>query len=462
MNEKPVNIEQRPESDAPIVARPTRWSVITAPWMIFHPKRSASLLQAAGRFDLLLSFAIGVCAVLSLAYVLELDDLMNSFQVIDGRNSHPTLSQAMAASFSGQLLYVNVIAVIVTTGLLIAAALFGGWVIMPTTLGGGSLFEELMRGFRVATGAFGLIVLALMVGILFLVAREFLFSRADYGFFDSFTFRMFMVMQALSFCALVCSLVFWTHRASYVDPLASADRDLPLRCEQCGYDLTHMPESGLCPECGFSAVDSTTPGALRRPRGGKMARDLAAYLNTLESLIRDPAAFYRSIPTRSGLDVALQFANTNYISAGVLASVWLVTCATLDSAVHHLSELVIMIGMPLMMAPSAGWGINRIVAALVTTVALRRHHVTNPVTPRIIVAYESVGLWLLCGFNGVMVTTFFIADNWMSNLFGVRRIWFLGGVPPEFAAMVGGNLCVLAVLIRRYITAFRATRWANF
>jgi hypothetical protein len=97
---------------------------------------------------------------------------------------------------------------------------------------------------------------------------------------------------------------------------ANVPAETDVLCEECGYRLTGLPPTGVCPECGepiSASLDPRrrTPTAweLRGPRG---------FLSTTAQVIFRPRRFYRGLATRAGSPRAATFAYLHWSVAAVL------------------------------------------------------------------------------------------------------------------------------------------------
>jgi hypothetical protein len=99
-----------------------------------------------------------------------------------------------------------------------------------------------------------------------------------------------------------------------VAPVVPAETDL--LCEQCGYTLNGLPETGNCPECG----DPISNSLGHERAAAEVERDptVRALVATTAQVITRPRAFYRTLATRRDSMAAAHFANVHRIIAGAL------------------------------------------------------------------------------------------------------------------------------------------------
>ncbi len=114
-----------------------------------------------------------------------------------------------------------------------------------------------------------------------------------------------------------------------------------------------------------------------------------------------------------------------------------------------------------MMTTSLAWLIHRTVGAIALSYCFARGMLPDPRYSRMVFAYETAFLWVFCLYNGFLVTTFFIWENWMSDLVGFGPRW-LGGLPPEPAAVFFGNAAIVIGWLYRYRLIIPQVRWANY
>jgi hypothetical protein len=113
------------------------------------------------------------------------------------------------------------------------------------------------------------------------------------------------------------------HTTTIPDPAA-------LLCEKCGYDLTGLPESGNCPECGTPVADSL--GENRAPPAWEQRPSPATFLSTTAAALFRPRRFYKTFSTRHQTPLQPLFAHVHW----AVASLLLGTAATFHLAWYML------------------------------------------------------------------------------------------------------------------------------
>ena len=93
-------------------------------------------------------------------------------------------------------------------------------------------------------------------------------------------------------------------------------------CENCGYTLDGLPDSGNCPECGYPVAKSRIDDGRRLPawEDTSPGRRRLRFLATTGAIIFRPARFYRSLRTRRDNATALLFAQAHWFISAILLS----------------------------------------------------------------------------------------------------------------------------------------------
>ncbi|UCG34380.1 MAG: hypothetical protein JSU68_07020 [Phycisphaerales bacterium] len=242
------------------------------------------------------------------------------------------------------------------------------------------------------------------------------------------------------------------------------------RCNACGYNLYHIPQSGRCPECGTPVQDSIAPES--RPglrwqsvQEGGIGTRVGVWMQTTTELLLHPSKSYRALRTRAQASAANSFIGSQ-LAAIVTAALLLVVFGRIGDPSWNGYSLrlgwVKGILVPCFWAVLAAWIVYRCIAALVITVCMVRR---DPGATRAICAvvpYEVVTLWLFLVMNGILFLAAPLLPNvWQSSISALSR----GGVPPRNIAtyvLCAGNLALVLVWIWRYRVAWRAVRYANF
>jgi hypothetical protein len=82
-----------------------------------------------------------------------------------------------------------------------------------------------------------------------------------------------------------------------------------------------------------------------------------------------------------------------------------------------------------------------------------------------VVAYESAFLWVVCCLWGILVGSFILAEDWITQL--IRHLIDPSfrlplRTPVEVVVLLFGTAALGVLWLWRYRTALRAIRWSNF
>lgn len=78
--------------------------------------------------------------------------------------------------------------------------------------------------------------------------------------------------------------------------LVAIPADTDILCEQCGYTLNGLPETGNCPECGKPIAESTTRSGRHLSAWEAAAKlSLFLFLRTAAGVIASPSKFFRGL-----------------------------------------------------------------------------------------------------------------------------------------------------------------------
>jgi len=101
--------------------------------------------------------------------------------------------------------------------------------------------------------------------------------------------------------------------------MTRAPEETDILCENCGYMLNGLPDSGNCPECG-SPIDLSVSERFRTPPLWEDAnRPLwDRFFRTSARIIFQPRRFYRSMTSRGQVAPAVRFAQIHLVLAALL------------------------------------------------------------------------------------------------------------------------------------------------
>jgi len=256
-------------------------------------------------------------------------------------------------------------------------------------------------------------------------------------------------------------MIYGIGRATRAVSAGDFTPELPPQCEGCGYDLTHRPESGLCPECGMSVDKSLTPGLRRKPADFDKAPSLADAISTSIGALFTPGAFYSRLTMRTGPQRDAAFRVRHHAAILIGAATWITTLICYD--IDHRSlrwddYLGIFAGS--MGATIGGWTVQHAVGGIVCLVWFIRGSLPDMRWGLRVINYDTVYLWLFCLFNGSMITSFVMFEDWIGDQIG--RWNRATGVPTAVLAMAIPNLTLIGYWFVRLFRGGQAVRWANF
>lgn len=260
-------------------------------------------------------------------------------------------------------------------------------------------------------------------------------------------------------------------------------------CEGCGYDISRPGPERRCPECGLDVDASLGPGAgrrgtpwehwcetARRKRAGWSwaevrlgAKTLRAGALTTFLLLVAPAATYRRMPVRTGLNRAWWFSVFTFCAVSVLGGAYTLALfrhlAGQGRPVTDVEEAYFLALVALLWWPLLMWGAWRGLASLLVTPWMLRRSVQDTGYLAKAVAYESVFVWPFCLWVGGLLTSFALFGDWIGELLDpVVPAWAISqnlGLPPEPAVLFAGCALLGVLWVRRYFIAVQAVRWSN-
>jgi len=237
------------------------------------------------------------------------------------------------------------------------------------------------------------------------------------------------------------------------------DPELPPQCEGCGYDLTHRPESGVCPECGLSVDKSLTPGLRRRPSDYDESPTLPDALITSVRVLFNSSAFHTGLTVRGGPMRDAAFRARHHAAMFCGAIVWMILLVGSTLNYWDWEDCVGILAASLA-ATIAGWALLHAVGSIVCLIWVVRWTLPDLRWGVRVLNYEAVYLWVFCLFNGSMITSFVMFDDWIGDALG--RWNYATGLPTAMLAIMLPNLVLIGVWMVRLFRGGRAVQWANF
>ncbi|MBI4718592.1 MAG: hypothetical protein HY763_12355 [Planctomycetes bacterium] len=353
--------------------------------------------------------------------------------------------------------------VVLAPAVLAACATIAAWLQLPIVHVGGALRGSFARAFHSVVAGIGLLtVLLATVGAAIVSAFHWDWQRLALVATPPWRNEIIdpTALAIVCFFAGWSLLLFWLTCAARAAGDAEARTAPGPRCEGCGYDLTHRPDHGRCPECGLSLEASLNLEARRPRRGWERGDGIARWLSDSVQILVRGERFYQSLQTRRPLRASAAFARWHLVAVGMGAATWLVTM--LLGHQKSSSHLVTAVSISLFAAPLMGWATHRFVAAAVTTAWFARQGLAGSAVAGLVLTYESAFLWVFCLANGLLLTSYWLFGDWLTSLLG-RQFWntLLGG-PTEPIAVLFVNAALILTWMLRFHRCLRSVRFANF
>ena len=460
-----TNDHDDPLDDAASAAPVSFLETLAAPWSILSPSLAARNMTGGSRGAFWVSFGLGTLLLAAVIVGLDMwDATVTRLLAVAGDRAIRERSIAEVWRdwhAGGRIGPAELITAGVSLGLPFLAAV-AAWLYLPNVHRGGSVWRSYMRSYgAVASGGGLLIIVVLSAGIL-LVFSSNAGDRAT-GLFvlAGVPAPLFGLATLLSGAGL---LLYWLGRATLavVGPVVAVE--LPPRCEGCGYDLTHRPSDDRCTECGMSITTSLTPG-LRRPGCDWQARQgIGTWLLALVGVVISPTKFYRRLMLRRPDRESRRFAVWHYPVIACLAAMWFL-CVVIQvaGAAPEWFVFVIVPAFVGLLAALAGWCVHRLVGAMMTSWAIVQGTLPDVTWAARVMAYETAFLWVFCVYNGLLLTSFMIYGDWISDhVISAIMVGNQFGFPAEHFAILFGNAAIIAAWMWRYAVAFRHVRWSNY
>ncbi|MCO6436886.1 MAG: hypothetical protein J5J06_07350 [Phycisphaerae bacterium] len=462
-----------PESSAPAlpVERAGRWCVLTVPlWGACYPRRAGEVLCGASWWATLLRYAGIIFAIAAIMVTLLLWNGMyhvreRMMAAAQGTNAGAlevrTVREVWAEWQAGSGLGLAERTVLWTAVLVMSCAISAVGLHLTTLSPRRDFVKAANLGTRVVPGGGGLLILLVgAFGFMIVLGNVWGAQAPDYRFImsalDPRRYVFILAPAALSFLLYLLGVMF----RGALPP--RDDQDEPPLCEGCGYDLTHKPSDGRCPECGMRVEESLTPG-LRRPGSAwQRNKGLFSFLQTTIRILRLGPKAYESMRARNPDSAIESFGRGHYLLIGVAAALWVYCCFRTIPDGPPNGILFMFTMSALTVVPLAGWVTHRFVGAVVTAGWMIQGMLDRPHVVSTVHAGETVFLWVFCLYNGVLITSYALFDDWIAKWLGRAAANFFLGTPPEGAVLLVGSGLLILFWMRRYHRCLSAARWANY
>jgi len=340
------------------------------------------------------------------------------------------------------------------------ALLFLGWLNLPLTHASGSIWRSYRRAVRASSSILWPVTVCTLVGGAAFFAGH--LPVVYLAFRDAPDLALFTTISISA-----CLLAYHLRKTIAGIPPAPPPASPPRRCENCGYDLTHLPADGRCSECGTNLARSLDQSLCRPDIPWSERRSLATWCRTSLAIILHPTIFYRELRLRRPDGAEWAFAKLNYVFLGLIALLGLLACSLLSAlrfawpylSLRDVTLICVSVALAVPLGMCGCWLGHRLMAALVFSVWLVKAELPDFRWAARVIAYESAFLWVLCAFWGLLTANVSIGGFWISQL--IKGAQMAG---PAFEALLflGGTLVLVALWWLRYQTAYRAIRWSNF
>lgn len=432
-----------------------------APWRrLFQPRRAARTLIAAPPLAFWLMFiAHSVVIAAGLVLIALWRDTVPRlllFWLPDQPPPQESLLEVWKRWHATGWFGTAELAFLVILGVILLGSLFLAWLSVVRVQRDGPFWPAFFAAHRVVCSSAGMFAIAVMLPF-WLETRAALRGRLNRYIGGDIE----LLLCALCYPAGTALLLVWLGAALSGRPMLRRSARRTQRCEDCGYDLTAHPDESACPECGLAISVSRRAGCRRRASGWTAAGGASAWIQTTAAVLFRPRSFYQFLPLRSAGGRGIAFAATTYALIGLGASAWLVSCFAIFAPSSYFEDfLAVGLGAALV-APQVAWLIHHSVTAIAASSWAHFRALPDFALAARAMPYESAFLWVICIYSGVLITTFFAFEDWISQLLGAQGFLRTFGAPPEVVAGLGGNflLCVAWLIRCRWIG--RAICWAN-
>jgi hypothetical protein len=444
--------------------RPSWFGVLLAPWVgLIRPQRAARMLAAgAGPAVVVTLLVSAFCVSVVVLWFCLLgfntfpDDggaAMGTFPQSFGGHREVFREHTPAETWAawheeGPIGPAEQISFFVAAGLVVLA-LLAAWLYLADVHQGESTSQAFKRSIAAMTSCMGLLFVLTVLGGLLIES-----SYGDDGPPEE-------IIVVIAFGAGIFFLLHCLGVAARGARGPAVNVHCDPRCEWCGYNLTHVPSTGKCTECGTDVALSLDPDLRRTGHPWENEGLIPGFVATSARILLEPTHFFRSLKLLGDERRATAFYRWHYALIAILSPIWMIACMLYLEEEFLDDELWLVAIVITQVIVLSGWGVHRFVGAIVFSSVLLRRALPEPERVRRVMAYETPYLWMFCLYNGGLITSFFVADDWMSQMVG-PVYYQVAPLLLEFIAVFLGNCLIMLLWFWRYAIAIRAIRWSNF
>ncbi|MCB9855155.1 MAG: hypothetical protein H6818_05655 [Phycisphaerales bacterium] len=455
-----------PESADGSEVRPGRLVCLFAPFLYLLKPRKCGRVMASSPWCAVIAYVLALifiwCTILAGVVV----DEATQYEW-DGQNMKLTeRSYADAwASVTGDMyfpVHPSLLIFAFTTLWALVATLVIAWITFPVVHRSGSAFRSFGRALRVAKGAvFGP---GLVLVLLFTTSIVWCINASDRQFADglpgnSYFIEVWFGANFVGVWVGIAILGTWARRAAIGARSTEMPASIPVTCEECGYDLTHLPEGGRCTECGEDTRVSLEPAYRRCGVDWERRRSVESWLSANLGLIRNPRTFYQELQMRGDDEAGFAFAFCNYVMIGLASAVSILGMYFIEEPTARLLNLLAVFAVGATLPAIVAWLLHSVVGAIAATLLLIRPMSRPFAYLSKIWQYESAYLWMIVAVGHAFAWSFVIFEDWMSDI--LSAIVGSGSIFAEPAVIIVTLIVMVAGWLLRYSRAIRLVRWAN-
>lgn len=460
----PTGEQTNPTPDGPIAW----WRAMFGPWRyMFRPSKCGFAVSRSpwfGMLSILLgSGLIGATSVL----LFVLDGLryrnwsvaVNSTKQVGERTFVESWSMLATPEFSPVVMTIVILLFAVFWGLVGSVVL--GWTLLPMVHRFGGAFRSYFRSVVVAGAVVGpASVFVAAIGLIVVLVNDLRERRWARGT-PQLWYEEYLEGGTVWLGFLAAGLLFyWLVRAGIgartTDPLPLQ----PLRCDECGYDLTHLSADGRCSECGIATSHSLDLSARRVGVEWETSVTFASWLAANRTLIFQPTAFYQQLTMRKGEGYAFRFAFWNCIAIGVASSVSILGMFIKEERNFGIDEFFGVMSFGFLVPCIVAWAIHIVVGAIACVFTLSWRVVPIFAHVSKVLQYESAFLLVIWGYFMGFTWTLILFDDWITKFFrDLLGVYFFS---VELIFVLTSIPALLLIWLRRIHRAMTLTRWSNF